>query len=95
MFMNADVVVLLPGGAGSLDEVFEVLTWRQLGLHKKQVYIVNTNVYWSKLIDLMNHVVTEGFAADSLLDYMTDVPDIDTLMRALRAARSSDSVCHE
>jgi uncharacterized protein (TIGR00730 family) len=95
MFMNADVVVLLPGGAGSLDEVFEVLTWRQLGLHKKQVYIVNTNGYWSKLIDLMRHVVTEGFAADSLLDYMTEVPDIDTLTRALRAARSSDSVCHE
>ena len=41
MFMNADAIVTLPGGPGSLDELFEVLTWRQLGLHAKPVYLLN------------------------------------------------------
>ena len=42
MIMNADAVVMLPGGAGSLDELFEALTWRQLGLHEKPIFILNT-----------------------------------------------------
>ncbi|UWR25149.1 TIGR00730 family Rossman fold protein [Sulfitobacter sp. S223] len=75
MFMNSDALVVLPGGAGSLDELFEVLTWRQLGLHQKPIYIVNTNGYWDKLKQLMNHVTTSGFADDSILDFLTWVPD--------------------
>ncbi|MDG1116978.1 MAG: TIGR00730 family Rossman fold protein, partial [Flavimaricola sp.] len=46
MFMNADAIVMLAGGAGSLDEFFEVLTWRQLGLHDKPVVLLNTEGYW-------------------------------------------------
>lgn len=80
MFMNCDAVVVLPGGAGSLDELFEVLTWRQLGLHDKPIYIVNTNGYWDPLLQLMNHVTTHGFADESLLAYLTWVPDADTAL---------------
>jgi len=49
MIMNADAVVMLPGGAGSLDEFFEALTWRQLGLHEKPIVLLNTNGYWDPL----------------------------------------------
>ncbi|MGC1488744.1 MAG: TIGR00730 family Rossman fold protein, partial [Albidovulum sp.] len=50
MFMNADAVVILPGGGGSLDEFFEVLTWRQLGLHAKPILVLNSEGYWTPLI---------------------------------------------
>jgi uncharacterized protein (TIGR00730 family) len=88
MFMNCDAVVVLPGGAGSLDELFEALTWRQLGLHSKPIYLINTNSYWGPLISLMNHVVTQGFADTSLLDYITVVPDAAAATLALRDAFS-------
>lgn len=83
MFMNSDALVVLPGGAGSLDELFEVLTWRQLGLHKKPIFIVNTNGYWDPLKKLMNHVTDHGFADESVLDYLTWVPDADAALAAL------------
>ncbi len=66
MFMNCDAVVVLPGGAGSLDELFEALTWRQLGLHNKPVLLLNTKGYWDPLIHLLRHVTQSGFADDSL-----------------------------
>ena len=46
MFINSDAVVLLPGGAGSLDEFFEVLTWAQLGLHSRPIIVANIEVAW-------------------------------------------------
>ena len=85
MVMNADAIVLLPGGAGSLDEFWEVLTWAQLGLHAKPILIVNTDGYWDKLIDLVDHVIAQGFADDSLRDLVTTVPDVTTLFEELRS----------
>ena len=46
MFVNSDAVVLLPGGAGSMEEFFEILTWSQLNLHKKSIIIANIADYW-------------------------------------------------
>ena len=79
MFMNADAIVMLPGGAGSLDEFFEVVTWRQLGLHAKPIILLNILGYWQPLLDLMQHVVAQGFADRSLLDFITTVEDVDAL----------------
>ena len=66
MIMNADAVVMLPGGAGSLDELFEALTWRQLGLHAKPIFILNTEGFWDPLLSLIDHFISEGFASPSL-----------------------------
>ncbi|MEO0400970.1 MAG: TIGR00730 family Rossman fold protein [Pseudomonadota bacterium] len=71
MFMNCNAVVVLPGGAGSLDELFEVVTWRQLGLHDKPIFLVNTEGYWNPLLALLRQVVDNGFAESSLLDFVT------------------------
>ncbi|WP_299826795.1 TIGR00730 family Rossman fold protein [uncultured Roseobacter sp.] len=88
MFMNCDAVVVLPGGAGSLDELFEVLTWRQLGLHEKPVFLVNTNGYWDPLLALLKHVTDQGFADDTLHGYYEIVPDAAAARDALRRALS-------
>jgi len=83
MFMNADVVVVLPGGAGSLDELFEVLTWRQLGLHDKPIYLLDIAGYWQPLIALIDHVIAQGFADASMRDFITVLPDVPALMERL------------
>ncbi len=83
MYMNSDVIVVLPGGAGSLDEMFEVLTWRQLGLHEKPIYLLNIEGYWAPLITLLDHVIDQGFADASIRDYFTVVDTVDGLTAAL------------
>ncbi|MEZ5715640.1 MAG: TIGR00730 family Rossman fold protein [Paracoccaceae bacterium] len=87
MYMNSDAIVVLPGGAGSLDEFFEVLTWAQLGLHAKPILLLDTEGYWQPLVALMDHVIAEGFADASLRDLITVTPTpaaaIETLRRAL------------
>ncbi len=91
MYMNSDAIVVLPGGAGSLDEFFEVLTWRQLGLHAKPIFLLNVNGYWSPLVALIEHVIAQGFADPSLAGFITVVDDVEALTLALRAARSSET----
>ncbi len=88
MFMNSDAIVVLPGGAGSLDEFFEVLTWRQIGLHTKPIFLLNTNGYWNPLLALSDHVIAQGFAETTMRGFYSAVPDTDSLVAALRAALS-------
>ncbi len=66
MFVNSDAVVVLPGGAGSLDEFFEVLTWAQIGLHNRPILLLNIQGYWDPLIQLIDHVIAQGFASPTL-----------------------------
>ena len=86
MFMNADAIVMLPGGAGSLDEFFEVLTWRQLGLHAKPIILLDIQGYWKPLTVLLRHIVAQGFADVSVLDFIKIVPDVEALQTALQAS---------
>lgn len=88
MFMNSDAVVVLPGGAGSLDELFEVLTWRQLGLHAKPIFLLNTEGYWAPILAAVDQIVAEGFADPSLAGFLSPVADVAALESALRAALS-------
>ena len=69
MFMNSDAFIVLPGGSGTLDEFFEILTWRQLGLHKKPIGLLNVGGYWTALIELLGGIVDGGFSQSELLSY--------------------------
>jgi len=88
MLMNADAVVVMPGGAGSLDEFFEVLTWRQLGLHDKPIVLMDVAGYWGPLSALLRHVVDQGFAEPSLLDFVTPSDGAAQTLSILRDALS-------
>ncbi|GGH46856.1 TIGR00730 family Rossman fold protein [Frigidibacter albus] len=79
MYMNSDAIVVLPGGAGTLDELFEVVTWRQIGLHSKPIYLLNTEGYWNPLLAMAETVIAEGFAERSLAGYMVPVASLDEL----------------
>ena len=57
----ADGFIALPGGLGTLEEVLEVLTWAQLGIHRKPVGLVDVEGYWGGLLALLRHAVGEGF----------------------------------
>lgn len=61
MFEQSEAFVALPGGVGTLEEVVEMMTWAQLGRHKKPVLLANINGFWDPLIDLLAHMRTEAF----------------------------------
>ncbi|SDG22246.1 TIGR00730 family Rossman fold protein [Alloyangia pacifica] len=83
MLMNADAVVLMPGGAGSLDEFFEALTWRQLGLHAKPIVLLDTEGFWAPLKAMLEHIVAQGFAEASLLDFVQSADSPEGVMEIL------------
>jgi hypothetical protein len=90
MFMNSHATIVLPGGAGSLDEFFEVVTWAQLGLHTKTIVLLDVEGYWQPLLALVDHVIAEGFAEASLRAHFsvaeTAEAAIDIVGRGVAAA---------
>lgn len=86
MFSNSHAALVLPGGAGTLDEFFEVLTWAQIGLHKKPVILLDQNGFWGPLLALIDHVIAQGFANPSLRSLMTVAPDLAQAEAALERA---------
>ncbi len=86
MFMNSDAIVVLPGGAGSLDEFFEVLTWAQIGLHRKPIFLLDVAGYWQPLLALVDHTIAEGFAEGSLRSLFAVHATVPALIDALAAA---------
>jgi len=95
MFRNAHATVVLPGGAGTLEEFFEILTWRQLGLHSKPIHVLNTEGYWDRLIQLLEHVIAKGFADPSLRGYVSVAASVPDLIEGLRTDLSRRSPANE
>jgi uncharacterized protein (TIGR00730 family) len=83
MAERADAFAILPGGIGTLDELFEILSWRQLGLHDKPIFIVDVGGYWQPLRALIEHIVAEGFARPATGGLLQIVPSVPALIEAL------------
>jgi uncharacterized protein (TIGR00730 family) len=64
----SDAVIALPGGSGTLDELFELFTWKQLGLHRKPIGLLDVSGYWQPLIAFLEHAVNERFLRAEYLE---------------------------
>jgi uncharacterized protein (TIGR00730 family) len=83
MAERSDAFAVLPGGIGTLDEAFEILTWRQLRLHDKPIFLVDIAGYWQPLRALLDHIVARRFAASLVPRLVEIVPTVSALMVAL------------
>lgn len=76
--------VTLPGGAGTLEELFEVYTWAQLGYHTKPLALLNTEGYFTPLLNMLQHAVTQGFLRPAYLDLLQVSNDPQSLLARLQ-----------
>jgi uncharacterized protein (TIGR00730 family) len=87
----SDLFLALPGGYGTLDEMFEILTWAQLGIHRKPVGLANVGGYFTPLLDWVSHAAREGFLSNShrglLLVEECPVRLLDRALRAVNEAK--------
>ena len=85
MAEKADAFVVLPGGFGTLDEVFEILTWKQLGLHAKPVVFFNVHGFWNPAFQLIEHIIGNKFAPVDNHDLFATVGSIEDMFAAFNA----------
>ena len=83
MAEHADAFLALPGGIGTLEEFFEVWTWRQLGYHDKPVGLLNMGGYYDSLLAFLDASVKAGFMNDWLMDLIRTGSDAESLLEAL------------
>jgi uncharacterized protein (TIGR00730 family) len=83
----SDVVVVLPGGSGTLDELFEFFTWNQLGLHNKPIGLLEVADYWQPLLRFLDHAVNERFLRAEHLESMLVERDAGALLDRLASHR--------
>lgn len=87
MYERSEGVITLPGGFGTMDELCEMLTWSQLGLHKKPIGILNVDGYYDGLIQLFDNMVREGFLKKdnrSLALFSRSIDELIQLMENVR-----------
>lgn len=83
MAERADAFLALPGGIGTLEEFFEVWTWRQLGYHNKPVGLLNQEGYYDHLLGFLKASIKNGFMTDDLMDLIRTGPDAIALIKEL------------
>lgn len=91
MFDLSDGIIALPGGFGTLEELTEVLTWAQLGLHQKPIGILNVDGYYDHLVRLFDHMVSEGLLKKENRDMLLVSDSITELLTEISRRCSKDS----
>ncbi|MBX3066669.1 MAG: TIGR00730 family Rossman fold protein [Anaerolineae bacterium] len=79
----SDGFIALPGGFGTLDELFEIVTWAQLGLHRKPIALLNVLGFYAPLIEMAQHLVREGFVTRPVNDLIVAADNPQTLLNTL------------
>ncbi len=92
MAEHADAFITLPGGLGTLEELFETLTWAQLGFHEKPVGLLNVNGFYDKLTAFLSQQEQEGFLRTEHRQLLINESDPATLLERLREFRMPEGV---
>jgi uncharacterized protein (TIGR00730 family) len=90
MVDRAEAFVVLPGGYGTLDEAFEIITWKQLGLHDRSVIFVNVAGYFEPLLGFVRHALAEGFLTEKHLTLFKIVDRVEDVLPALASLPEPD-----
>jgi len=90
MIELADAIVALPGGCGTLEELFEAITWKQLGLHSKPIIIVNIDGFYDPLITMLDKAIEQNFMRDVHAKMWFVASDIDEVLLALHSEHDWD-----
>lgn len=90
MFEESDAFVALPGGIGTVEEIIEIMTWAQLGHHRKPIVFVNVKGFWDPMLALIDHMAAEGFIHTARKVKPLVVDSAEAVVPAILAAVSAD-----
>lgn len=88
MAQMADAFVALPGGAGTLEEIFEVWTWAQIGYHSKPCAFYNINGYYNPLIDMISKMTAEGFLKEQYAEMLIHADQPSSLLSYIKSYKA-------
>lgn len=88
MYSMADGFIILPGGIGTMDEFFEIFTWRQIGLHDKNIALFNIEGFFDPLLVFLESIVAQGLMTRDVLDSLIVSDDIDVMLSRLDGDRT-------
>ena len=83
LYEKCDAAIILPGGYGTMDEFFEMLTWNQLSIHDKKIFVLNSGGFYDHLIAHMKKMEDEQFLYDSVVERMTIISEPEELRNTL------------
>ncbi|MBM2711352.1 TIGR00730 family Rossman fold protein [Mesorhizobium caraganae] len=89
MFEKSDAFVALPGGIGTVEEIVEVMTWGQLGHHRKPIVFANVKGFWNPMLALLDHMSSEGFIHTAQRVKPLVIEDPEAIVAAIMVAGSS------
>ena len=95
MFERSDAFVALPGGIGTVEEIVEIMTWAQLGQHRKPIVLVNIKGFWAPMMAMLDHLRSEGFVHRSHLLQPIVVDRAEDVIPAIVAAAAKDSASED
>lgn len=89
---HADAFIALPGGLGTLEELFETLTWSQLGFHEKPIGLLNVGGFYDGLLDFIAHQEREGFIRPEHAKLLLNAPQVSALIEQLQCFEMPEGV---
>lgn len=90
MFERSDAFLVLPGGLGTLDEFFEIVTWKQLGIHDCPIVLLNHQGFFQPLLGAITHTIDTGFARESTAGFFSVADTLDDAMDKLARAEAPE-----